>query len=148
MTFTLFLCKECRLTNMNKLENESKMNELKSKMIRRELVNKPLLTLDLLCGLPTVKALEKLIEDILKVEPVGRSKYILFLIDVDNLKALNSALGHKGADGVIKGVGNILNKYTKQVNDGQWRDDKDGLSSFYKAWCFRFVNDKYPVLIV
>ena len=81
--------------------------------------------------------MDRLLDDIVNKD--GKSMYFaLFLIDVDNLKALNSSLGHQGADQVIKRIGDILKKHTKAVMNGEWSNN-DKNSSLTRAWCFRFV---------
>ncbi len=58
-----------------------------NEVIRSELLTKPSLSLDLLCGLPRVSGLEKLMKDIMRLDAADRMKYAMFLIDMDNLKA-------------------------------------------------------------
>ncbi len=101
-------------------------------VIRDELSLKPSLSLDILCCLPRASALNKLMRDIIKLEANDRRKYSLFLVDMDNLKALNSVLSHQGTDEVIKHVGWTLKKWCSKVND-------EKVSGLKNAYCFRFI---------
>eukprot|EP01084_Bolivina_argentea_P308246 532955_1 len=134
------LCKNCRYSNVNKLENESKMDNIKREVIRKELQMKPSLSLDILCGMPRKMAMDKLMKDIMQLEALDRGKYSLFLVDMDNLKALNSVLSHQGADEVIKHVGLTLKKWCLKVNKGQIR-------KLEKAWCFRQGGDEFCMVV-
>eukprot|EP01083_Nonionella_stella_P272390 923625_1 len=134
------LCKNCRIMNLNKLEYESKMDNIKRNVIRTELYGKPSLSLDILCGLPRVSALDKLMKDIMGLEAVDRQKYSLFLVDMDNLKALNSVLSHQGADEVIKNVGLTLKNWCVKVNNGEVKD-------LDKGFCFRQGGDEFAIVV-
>eukprot|EP01083_Nonionella_stella_P089780 250641_1 len=144
----VFVCGVCRKQNLDKIKNEFKISETKSKLIRLELINKPSLSLDLLCGLPTIKGLEQMLMEIQKASITDRAKFALFLIDIDNFKGLNSALGHSGADGVIENVGKILKEHSKQVNDGKWcGSDKWGHDTLYRSWTFRQGGDEFAIIV-
>ena len=130
-----YACAECRLKNLQRLEYESKMDEIKRRVIRRELLSKPTLSLDILCGLPRKSGLDKLMNDIMGLEATDRQDYLILLLDVDNLKALNSALTHQGADKVIQQIGFVLKRWCQKVNDGQFKND----CYLIQAFPYRFV---------
>ena len=132
-------CAECRMKNMRALESEYEMDRIKSNIIRAELISKPALSLDILCGLGRVMSLQKIMSDLGNLHYADRTQYCVFLIDIDDLKALNSCLGNTGADEVIKNVGKVMEKYTKQVNEGKWSNEY----KIEKCYCFRFVYIVY-----
>eukprot|EP01084_Bolivina_argentea_P248851 416362_1 len=129
------LCKRCRFMNFNTLAYESKVDNIKRAVIRAELSIKPSLSLDVLCGLPRKMGLDKLMEDIMRLDEDDRSQYVVFLVDMDNLKALNSILSHQGADEVIKNVGIVLKKWCLKIKKGKFQ-------KLENAFCFRQGGDE------
>eukprot|EP01084_Bolivina_argentea_P069472 126409_1 len=138
-----YFCISCCLENEKQFKLEKEMDLIKSNIIRNELVIQPHLALDLLCGLPTVTSLNKIIDDIQQLDHRNvNPKYSMFLIDVDNLKALNTSLTHEGADQVIKHIGLILKKYAKDVNDGKWKHQH-----LSHCWAFRQGGDEFALVV-
>ena len=126
-------CFECRCGNFYRSKEQRETDELKGRLFRDEMVKNPALSLDLLTDLPRKAGLDRLLSDIAKSD--APQTFALFLVDVDNLKALNSTLGHEGADEIIKQIGAILKKEADQVNvqTSCWT------WNFTRCWCFRFV---------
>eukprot|EP01084_Bolivina_argentea_P273389 465682_1 len=136
-------CSLCRMNNMVKLQQIVKIDKIKSKLIRHELVVKPELSLDILCGLSRAMGLNKIMSGIMDLAGgVEIPNYVLFLVDVDNLKALNSTLSHQGADEVIKQIGYITKKWTNKINNGYYRH-----KYIVKAWAFRQGGDEFAVIV-
>ena len=123
-------CKSCAMKNVRDLERESEMNMIKARLIRSALQKQPWLSLDIMTAMPRKAALEKLVQDI---QGSGKSlDFAVFLLDIDNLKAMNSALGHEGADRVIADVGKVLKAHVGEIKarTGKFLRLKN-------AWCFR-----------
>lgn len=133
-------CADCRARNKKKLQLRAKLKELKADFIRNALVEDATLELDLLCGLPKKKALDDLMEDIYELEQFRRTYFCVMMMDLDHLKLWNEALGHQGADAVIKGVGDVLKSHKQAVDAGEWEvEDKWGgeMVPLKRAWSFR-----------
>ena len=121
------------MVNLRDLQRESSMNEIKAQLFRRALQKQPWLSLDIMTAMPRKAALDKLVRDI---GSGGGSFFAVFLLDIDDLKALNSALGHEGADRVIADVGKVLKAHVAEVKAGKWAK-ADNVESLVNAWCFR-----------
>eukprot|EP01084_Bolivina_argentea_P023030 42864_1 len=143
----IYFCKTCCLENEETFREQKERDLMKSNIIRNQLVLKPELGLDLLCGLPTATSLDKIMNDIQKLDSMnasGSPGFAVFLVDVDNLKALNTSLTHQGADEVIKNIGYILKKHAQDVNDGKWRGEPTNLS---RCWAFRQGGDEFGLVL-
>eukprot|EP01084_Bolivina_argentea_P023031 42865_1 len=142
----IYFCKTCCLENEETFREQKERDLMKSNIIRNQLVLKPELGLDLLCGLPTATSLDKIMNDIQKLDRMndsGRPGFAVFLIDVDNLKALNTSLTHQGADEVIKNIGYILKKHAQDVND---RKSVSG-ANLSRCWAFRQGGDEFALVV-
>ncbi len=128
-------CLKCRKMNAKNIKKTIETNQIKSEIIRIELMANPSLEMDLLCEMKRRKALDSLLIDINKLSIGERGKWILLMFDMDYLKAWNDSIGHVSTDKLIKEIGNIMHKYNNQINNGKWS---------YKPWLkqsfiFRFV---------
>jgi len=128
-------CEQCRVQNAESIRAERELDVIKQNIIRKELKRKPSLELCLKTGLPRKAALDQLMTDVTTLQFGKRCLYHLWLIDIDNLKALNSVFGHEGADVIIDDVAGVLTKYMNEVNDGKWKEKETG--ALDKCWTFR-----------
>eukprot|EP01084_Bolivina_argentea_P275231 469321_1 len=139
------LCHGCKMDNVNKVKQKWERDENKRQIIRNILFANPALELDLLVGLPKAAALINTLDEITKLHVSLRNKYCLYLIDLDNFKALNSAIGHDGADRVIVDIANIFKKYQQQTNDNEWSDKKHG--NIQRLFAYRQGGDEFAVIV-
>ena len=132
----------CGSRQMSKLKRQAKLNDIKKQLILREVRARPSLSLDLLTGLSRKKGLDCIMEELTHRAYDGNvlSHYCVMLIDMDNLKALNSLLGHEGADGIIQKVGEIIKSHVEEVNEGMYFDKDNAENSMRRAWAFRCVH--------
>lgn len=132
-------CGSCRARNKRELKEKVAVKESKAEFIRNALLEDTTLEMDLLCGLPRKSALDDLMADIYKLKDDARRRFCVMMMDLDHLKIWNEALGHQGADDVIKGVGAVLKKHKEAVNDGRYSvESNDGKwVALKKAWAFR-----------
>ena len=126
------------MNNLYEMEREAEMMVIKSQLIRSALKKKPWLSRDVMTALPRKAALVKLIKDIQVNDHSGN--FALFLLDIDDLKALNSARGHEGADRVIARVGKVLKAHVDAVKEGK-------VYGLVNAWCFRQGGDEYALVV-
>jgi diguanylate cyclase (GGDEF)-like protein len=77
---------------------------------------KNLVLRDPLTGLPNRLAIDREIEEILADRQRSRAPAVLALIDIDNLAAINSRLGHKIGDRLIAAVGERLRELARPDN--------------------------------
>eukprot|EP01084_Bolivina_argentea_P095376 171489_1 len=134
-------CKNCRLSNAETIKQRIKTNKMKALIIRNELIRTPILEMDLLCNMQRRAALDSLINDINTLPPTDRSKWILLMFDLDYLKAWNTCIGHVSTDKLIEKIGNIINKYTQQINDR-----KDETQTFEQSFAFRTGGDEFVMV--
>ncbi len=132
-------CMECRIKNGKNIQKRIKMNNLKSLIIKNELVKNPTLELDLLCEMKRRAALDSIIYDINKLEILKRMEWCLFVMDLDNLKAWNSALGHVKTDSLIQIVGNTMESNINDMNNGKYIDKNNIYNSLLRGFIYRFV---------
>ena len=134
-------CGECRASNLSRLEAQHRVDEFKRVFFRNQLISNPLLGLDLQTGLSGSAAMNHVLN---YVENTGRgaANYCLFFMDVDNLKALNSAYTHDGANEILFDIAKVLKTYAQKINRGEYADEKDvsGYNSLHRAWAFRCVS--------
>eukprot|EP01084_Bolivina_argentea_P133857 236232_1 len=116
-------CSECRFRNSDNIKKRIKFDDMVSNIIRTELLKNPTLEMDLLCSMKRRAALDSIICDINKLQYEKRMQWCLFLMDLDNLKAWNSCLGHVKADGLIKIIGGIITSNINDINNGKWIDN-------------------------
>ncbi len=110
------------------------MDAFKASVIRGELLATPSLEMDLLCGMQRKASVDTLITDINRLESIyKRSKWVLFVLDLDHLKSWNTAMGHVATDKLIKKIGEIMKKYIGYINEGKWSD------LYNRAFVYRFV---------
>ena len=133
-------CAECRSSNLSFLEAQHQVDKCKKVFLRNRLISNPLLGLDLQTGLPGAAAMNHVLEFVENKVGAAANFYCLFFMDVDNLKALNSAYTHDGANEILFDIATVLEKYAKRVRDGEYRDKQDQQNSLYRAWAFRFVR--------
>ena len=88
-TNEILFCTSCLRKNVIRIKHAFRMNNIKSELIRNALKKQPWLSLDIMTALPRKKALEKLLRDIKSSGPDKSKCFALFLIDIDDLKALN-----------------------------------------------------------
>eukprot|EP01084_Bolivina_argentea_P297996 513456_1 len=138
-------CQECAINNVNKLKIKWERDENKRKVIRNILKSNPSLELDILVGLPKAAAFNNTLNEIVNLHPIQRHRYCLYLIDLDNFKALNSAIGHDGADKVIVDIANIFRKYQKQIDDGIWNNKQNG--NIKRMFMYRQGGDEFALII-
>ena len=130
-------CSSCRLNvNLPSLKQQHELDALKRTLIRKELIAKPSLQLNLLTGLPGNNAMKRMIEHIQKAE--NDEQFALFLLDVDNMKGLNTTYTHDGVNDILREVGAVLSRSVLAVNGGEYRDG-DRWSCLLRAWAFRCV---------
>eukprot|EP01084_Bolivina_argentea_P260469 439885_1 len=139
-------CGECRSNNVNKIMIQMKRDENKSKIIRNVLYSHPSLELDILCGLPKAAAFINTLTEIVNLPFIHRRGYCLYLIDLDNFKGLNSALGHSGADKIIVDIANIFKKYKKQVENREWYDG-DMIMKIERMFVYRQGGDEFALIV-
>eukprot|EP01084_Bolivina_argentea_P095377 171492_1 len=132
-------CENCRLSNAETIKQRIKTNKMKALIIRNELIRTPILEMDLLCNMQRRAALDSLIYDINALAPMVRGEWILLMFDLDYLKAWNTCIGHVSTDKLIEKIGNIINKYTQQINDG-----KD--ETFSQSFAFRTGGDEFVMV--
>ena len=121
------------------MERESEMNVFKSQLIRNALQKQPRLSLDIMTGMPRKAALDKLVQDIKNSSRFA--DFALFLVDINDLKALNSALGHEGADRVIADVGDVLKAHVVEAKAPREYGQRKKFDGLLNAWCFRFERE-------
>ncbi len=127
-------CEECRSTKAQSIKHRIEMDAFKASVIRAELLATPSLEMDLLCAMQRRASVDSLLFDINKLRAVTkRSKWVLFALDLDHLKAWNSAMGHVATDKLIKNIGGIMKKYIGYINEGKWSD------LYKRAFVYRFV---------
>eukprot|EP01084_Bolivina_argentea_P149738 261556_1 len=141
------ICLKCRIKNAKCIKQEIKIEKLKSELIRKQLVAKPYLQLDLLCGLEKKASLDSLMKDIMRLDSKDRNKWIVLMIDLDNLKAINSILGHEGADGVIQDVADVLNGLKKGINDKTLLMETEAYRYLSRAFLFRTGGDEFIMIL-
>ena len=133
-------CAECRSANLERLDSQYKVDAFKKVFFRNPLISNPLLGLDMQTGLQGAAGMSHILEYVENKVGHGAWNYCLFFMDVDNLKALNSAYTHDGANEILFDIAGVLNKYAQKVNGGEYVDEEDVRNSLHRAWAFRFVN--------
>ena len=103
-------CSDCAKNNGNKVRAEWKRDETKRKIIRNILKASPSLSLDILTGLPRAQAFYGMGKELQMIDKGKRMYYSVWMIDLDNFKAMNSAYTPKGADEVIVIISEILKR--------------------------------------
>ena len=131
-------CAKCRASNVSLLESQHRVDKLKKLFIRNQLISNPMLGLDLLTGLPAAAAMNHILKYLENMD-IGRHSYCLFFMDVDNLKALNSAYTHDGANKILFDIAQVLQTYAQKVNNGEYKDESR-INSLHRAWAFRCVS--------
>ncbi len=131
-------CKQCRVKNATEIKHRIELDAFKAALIRNELLANPSLEMDLLCNMPRRAALDTLTADINKLEPYDRSKWCLFVFDLDFLKCWNTCLGHVKTDILIKKIGEIMKGYVSDINKGMWK--KSGKGFLRQAFVYRIVH--------
>eukprot|EP01084_Bolivina_argentea_P188082 323869_1 len=129
-------CSDCRITNAKNIQKRIEMNNFKAIIIRNEILKNPGLEMDLLCSMKRRAAVDKLIYDINKLEVFKRSQWCLIVMDLDNLKAWNSCLGHVKTDELIKRIGNIMEKNINRINN-----------CFSQGFVYRTGGDEFVIAV-
>eukprot|EP01083_Nonionella_stella_P286439 975013_1 len=143
-------CLDCRESNAEMIKKRIKTDGIKSEIIRRELVGNPDLEMDIICNMPRKTALNSLLFDINKLEVTSRGHWILFMFDMDYLKAWNDSLGHDKTDGVIEQIGNIMHKYNNEINNGKWEKGwttEQATESLEQSFTFRTGGDEFVMVV-
>ena len=134
-------CAECRAANLSHLWSQHTVDEFKKRFLRNQIVSNPMLGLDPQTGLPGAAALNHILDFVDKnAERTDAASYSLFLLDVDNLKAINSAYTHECVNEILLDIAGVFNKYAQKVNRGEYGDEKDFNNALDRAWAFRFVD--------
>ncbi len=100
----------------------------------------------MLCSMKRRAALDSIIFDINKLAWKKRMQWVLFVMDLDFLKAWNSSLGHVKTDGLIKIIGGIMASNINDINNGKWIDKNDEENSLLRGFVYRFVLFFYTFL--
>eukprot|EP01084_Bolivina_argentea_P082167 148787_1 len=142
-------CIKCRKQNAETIRERIKNNNIKAEIMRNELLLNPRLERDLLCNMERKSALDSLINDINKLTVAERCQWILIVMDMDYLKAWNSCIGHVSTDKLIQRIGNIMNKYVSEINNGKWINESlFGINeSLSHAFIYRIGGDEFVMAI-
>lgn len=98
----------------NPIRIAGSLNNINKEKLAEARINK-LAFYDSLTGLPNRAYFNQLMEEYIQVKQI--EKFALFLIDIDNFKAINESLGHTYGDEIISNVAGLLKMHLKEDSE-------------------------------
>lgn len=134
-------CQECYTLNPERIKEQQTLNKSTQNRIRHILKTNPSISIDLLCDMRNKRGLEQLLRDI--TASSNPSQFHLYMMDLDDFKAINSYLGHHQADDILVEVGDIL-KSLEQRSRSYWKQKGVEVK---RIWAFHQGGDEYSIVV-